>query len=298
MRPADIVCVGAAALLLSACAHEPTQSPENDEPTEAITSPAPGATALTEPHEAGDTVNAGATEVPPEASPADAGTGLAPDVSRQALIEVLPHIRIDRYRAMVEFDGVIAIDAHHPQTPIVYLEQLVCTPDSLEHESIVMTEARPSHVHAALVMVGAEPGRPGSWEMEGNEIVAVPPTGSSLSVKFVTTDANGSEHEHDACEWAIRIDTGENLCDALARGAKRQWAFGGSRMRTWRGAEVYEADMTGTLVGLCTFGSESIAAGAMFHHESAFEEPVWIANNSLIPKQFEPVRVRIYVRQD
>lgn len=297
MRAGRVFHLCGAALMLASCAPDPWSSTAYEDPV-AQQAPAPDPVPLGARDGPGEPIGAAKPVAPPDETPEAVGRGGVSEDERSVMIEVLPHVRIDRNRAMVEFDGVIAIDAHHPQTPIVYLEQLVCTPDSLEHESIVVSGARPSHVHAALVMVGAEPGSPGSWELNAEGMIAVPPAGSSLNVKFVTTDADGGDHEHDACAWAKRLDTGERLCDALARESRRLWAFGGSRMRVWRGSEVYEADMTGTLVGLCTFGSETISAGAMFHHESAVEEPVWIADGALVPEQFEPVRVRVYVHQD
>ena len=40
------------------------------------------------------------------------------------------------------------------------LELVACTKGAKEHESIVTIEARPMHVHAALLMLGARNGHP------------------------------------------------------------------------------------------------------------------------------------------
>ena len=50
------------------------------------------------------------------------------------------------------------------------LELVACTKDSKEHESIVAIAARPMHVHAALLLLGAEPGNPAIMKpVEGEE---------------------------------------------------------------------------------------------------------------------------------
>jgi len=40
------------------------------------------------------------------------------------------------------------------------LELIVCTKGTKEHESIIMIEAKPSHIHTALLLLGAVPGNP------------------------------------------------------------------------------------------------------------------------------------------
>ena len=71
------------------------------------------------------------------------------------------------------------------------------------------------------------------------------------------------------------------------------WVFAGSRLREFRGREVYDADGTGQLVGLHTFGSEVIAWTRVESPEAAVDAPQWLANNDLVPPIGTPVRVRI-----
>ena len=72
--------------------------------------------------------------------------------------ELLPGIRVAD--GLVEFDGSVAIDAHHPDTPDVYLEMFITAPDSREHESRVVSKIRASNLHAGLLAAGLEPGSP------------------------------------------------------------------------------------------------------------------------------------------
>lgn len=201
--------------------------------------------------------------------------------------EVFPGVRVDLDAGVVEFDGVVPMDCHHPDTPHIYLEVVVCIPDTREHESLVMTRAVPSHVHAALLMLGAQPGAPGEWRWEGGRAVYEPPIGDEVHVSF-RTRRDGKTVEHSAHEWIIDVNTG-------AHPPARPWVFAGSRFIVRQGFRGYDADRAGNLVGLATFGNETVAWSEVFSPESAIDEPVWIANTALVPRFGEPVTVVLRV---
>jgi hypothetical protein len=76
------------------------------------------------------------------------------------------------------------------------------------------------------------------------------------------------------------------------------YVFGGSKvgpMRNEQGdkVEVYFADMTGALIGLCTFGSETVGITRIYSPDSGLDAPNFTANNAAIPPVDTPVRVRI-----
>jgi hypothetical protein len=202
-------------------------------------------------------------------------------------------VRVDRARRTVEFDGVVAADCHHPETPDVYLEVVCCTPDTREHEALVVARVAPSLVHAALLLLGAEPGGPGGWRSEGNAIVPVPPTGDTVDVAIVTRAADGGETEHDPAAWIRQASSGRTLREAEPECA---WVFAGSRIRSLGGREVYDADGTGQLVGLHTFGSETIAWTRVESPQAAVDEPQWLARNDAVPAMGTPVTVRLRPR--
>lgn len=208
------------------------------------------------------------------------------------LTEILDGVRIDPERRLVEFDAVVAVDCHDPETPVVYLEVICCTPDTREHEALVVTRIPPSFVHAALLAVGGEPGRPGGWRREGETIVPTPPSGSRVLISFVVRDGAGREVVHDPAEWIVQLDTGRTLREVMADTA---WVFAGSRLREFGGREVYDADGTGQLIGLHTFGSETIAWMHIESPEAAIDEPQWLTNNDLLPAIGTPVVVRLEV---
>ncbi len=246
-----------------------------------------------------------------------AGAGAEPAPEAAAPVsgprEVFPGVRVDREKKMVEFDGTIPINAHTEPELKVFLEATVCSWDSKEHESLVVTKAKPSQVHAALLLVGLKPGRPGFWRLEEKTWVGVPPEGDEVSVKFVMTNADGAEREEDAAEWIVNSKDGRSLRQS---DADAKWLFAGSRLVagkvTPRGPgeaitpegkgqpaeqpgspEVYVADVDGTLVGLTTFGAETISLNRMYNPDSDKEAPEWVASRQKTPPMGTKVVVRV-----
>lgn len=195
-------------------------------------------------------------------------------------------LRIDTERRLLEFDGAVPIDCHHPATPDVYLELVVCAPDSREHESLVVTSVPASMIHAGLLALGLEPGRPASVRTTADGIERIPPEGDGVSVALLTLDERGA--------WT-GVGAGEWITDAETR-TKRPgagWVFAGSRLVERGGVEWYDADGAGTVVGLAAFGGETIAYGEAISPTAAVDEPVWIADVRVVPVRGTAVRVRI-----
>ncbi|MCA9300438.1 MAG: hypothetical protein KDA28_15310 [Phycisphaerales bacterium] len=202
-------------------------------------------------------------------------------------VTIADGLRLDRDRKIVEFDAVVPVDVHHPETPITYLEVVCCVPGTHEHEALAMTEVAPSAIHAALLAVGAEPGLPGRWRWDGDRLVGDEPTGTAIEV-FMVTD-RGVESVRD---WIVNIQNGRTLAQEPH---DAPWIFGGSKTRQRDGRTLYDADYTGRLVGLTTFGDEVVGWGEMVSHEAMYDEPEWIANLDLVPPMGDPVRVRLRV---
>lgn len=188
----------------------------------------------------------------------------------------------------VEVDGSIPIDVHGG-TPRVFLEVLVCSRDTREHESLVVTDAKASEVHAALLMLGLEPGAPGAWRFDGTALAPTPPTGPRVRVD-VRYDKGGVRVEEPVESWVANLRGGASLAE---RDAGQNFVFAGSRFVAHGGAGVYAADAEGTLVGLTAFGSETIAWTGMHHHDSALEQPQWIADPAKVPAFGKRVKVVI-----
>lgn len=203
----------------------------------------------------------------------------------RGLREVFPHVYVDTDAKVVEVAGTVPIVADDGAGRVVYLELIACRRDSKEHEALVVTDALASHIHAGLLLIGLEPGRPGVWKWEGQKLTSEPPTGARVSVELVYTGAAG-EVVDPAWSWVKNRRTGETLEETA-------WVFAGSRLVQFDGREVYDADGTGVLIGLTTFGSEVVAWPTMISPDSEIESPVWIADPAKTPKVDTAVRIRI-----
>jgi len=185
-----------------------------------------------------------------------------------------------------------------------WLEQIVCTPGTREHEAIFVTEVRPSLIHAALMLLGLEPGSPGSWRMDGDDVVEVAPTGPLLKaiVRYRPLDSDaahapdrsardGAEtRAADATPWA----GAERHLAELVRDTRTdrslaapKWRFSGSllddRDRLPAGASRYLADWSGSVVGLVTFGDEVISLPKVRPDQVDVAPAEWMAWTERIP---------------
>lgn len=227
-----------------------------------------------------------AIAAPPPTSRSEPATPPAPS-DADSPKEVFPGVFLDESNGTIELTGRIPIINKAPDNTVVFLEQLVCTPDTKEHEVLVVVNARASHVHAALLLLGLEPGKPAEWRPEGENLVPVPPKGPELEIEFLYKDEQGVEHAATPSDWVINF---KNRDEHLP---ERNPVFAGSAMRKLPdGRERYRADSEGTLIGLATFGTEVIAWPEVFSHESSRHEPEWIANPEMPPLNTQ-VRVRV-----
>lgn len=214
----------------------------------------------------------------------------------------------------------------------VYLEVIACTADTKEHEALIVTTAKPAHIHAALLLLGLEPGEPGRWEQEGvtpGKLRYVEPRGPKMDVSFLlavpaelpnedqspreggasttkqptqeTRQAGPDESAPrlvDPLTWVVDHQTGTTLRKLHPEAA---WVFAGSRLTPSTNpnapGEVYRADVDGTIVGLSTFGSETLALTVPLNPEAAAEEPRWIAGPAT-PARGTKIVVRISVPSD
>lgn len=235
-----------------------------------------------------------AVPAPASNTQAAAETAVAKETQAQAARaiewkEVFPDVRLSHETKTIELRGTVPIDAHDATKPRVYLEVIACTPDSKEHEALVMTQAKPSHVHAALLLLGLEPGVPGGWRWEGEKPEAISPSGPTLRVSFVY-QRDGTTVEVPAADWAVTTQGGATLSSAHP---EDHFVFAGSRLVQRKTGEAYWADSEGTLIGLTTFGGETIAWSRVYSHDSAVETPHWIANAATVPAFGTPVTIRI-----
>lgn len=261
-------CVAIVTAALAACA--PTKPAKPHEPAQ----PAPAA------------VDAAAQTAPTPASyqaaatppPAAASKPTPPAQPVITLRETFPGLRVDVANKVLEFDAEVPIDA---QGERVYLEVLVCTPNTREHETLVVTKVKPSHIHATLLLMGLKEGTPPRWDFDGTNLTPVAPTGPHVDVFLREAGQPASENKPIA-DFVTNIANDRSLATHIRAGATSpdHLVFAGSRFVD----NIYAADMDGTIVGLTAFGSETIAWTGMYHPDTDRMTPEWIADGKKLPR--------------
>ena len=162
-----------------------------------------------------------------------------------------------------------------------FLEQLVCFKGTREHESLVVVNVAASNIHAALLAVGASAGHPGIWSRDkntANDLKLQPPAGDlvNVQVEFVL---DGVTRRCDLGQWIEDARHQEKFNSA-------SFVFAGSHFEPdGRGGQRYTADVTGSTVGLVTFGDELIAYAQVIPDQAEISRPRWQAHTALIPPE-------------
>ena len=161
-----------------------------------------------------------------------------------------------------------------------FLEQLVCFKGTREHESLVVVNVAASNIHAALLAVGASAGHPGIWSRDKNtvnDLKLQPPAGDLVSVQ-VECVLDGVTRRCDLGQW---IEDARHL-----ETFNSSFVFAGSHFEPdGRGGQRYTADVTGSIVGLVTFGDELVAYAQVIPDQADIATPNWQANTARIPPE-------------
>ncbi|MBX3323763.1 MAG: hypothetical protein KF757_12310 [Phycisphaeraceae bacterium] len=230
--------------------------------------------------------------------PACAKNRISEATLKIGMVEILPGVFVDRAAGVVVFEGVVPIQARDPEdgslwSPVI-VEAVVCAPDSKEHESLVLAEVLPSHVHAAMLMIGLEPGSPGGWSFESEQLVPYPATGADIALRIEYEDGAGVVVAVDPAQWVLRA-----LDDVPLANTVGSWTFAGSwEMNTLapRSATRYAADAEGAIISFVCFGSETIAWSTTLSPDSTVGS-VWIADPYSVPPMGTRVRVVISLKE-
>lgn len=145
-----------------------------------------------------------------------------------------PAVTVDRaaHQVRIECEALV-IDAP--------LEFLCVTRGGPEHESVLRTAAKPSHIHAGLLMLGLEPGSPMTYS-EAKKTWS-PPYGPPVRVSVEFKNAAGEVVKLPAVRLMRHVRSHEAMKDM-------SWIFAGSHQRA---DGAYLADLTGYVVSLVNF---------------------------------------------
>lgn len=205
-----------------------------------------------------------------------AGCRSAPTAARR--VQPFEGIVVYPDRRTVEIDAWSCLDAG-------WLEQIACSPDTREHEALVVIEARPSEIHAALQLAGYRSGSPGAWSYEGGTVALTPPTGDAIDIDV------RYEHEGETVIEPIGAWIEDGRGRATFPGGP--WIFGGSILAPnpeWMGpGEHYVADLSGSIIGLVTFGDEVVGYREVIADQEAVQAPEWRVRADHVPPVGTPV---------
>jgi len=131
---------------------------------------------------------------------------------------------IDPKRKLVIVDGQVCLREGQ-------LEMFACPRGSKEHESIVSVNSKAQYVHAALMAVGAQPGKPVSFDPSYR-----PASGPVVDVYVLWEDEAGKKNRVRAQQWIKDVKTEREM--------SHPWVFAGSALWTDETTEqqYYQAD--------------------------------------------------------
>jgi hypothetical protein len=98
------------------------------------------------------------------------------------------------------------------------LEMFACTRNTKEHESIVSVNSKAFLVHAALLSLGAEPGRPVQFVPKYR-----PPTGTEIEITVLWRDEAGKEKTARAQDWIKDINTKKAMAHPFVFAGSSFW---------------------------------------------------------------------------
>lgn len=202
-----------------------------------------------------------------------------------------PGIRIDAKNHWLEFDAKVTMREGE------MLEDLVCLPMTREHESILVSAAKPSRLHLGLLLLGLEPGAPRSVRWvgpNGDEPQVVPASGAEVALFMVYKTKEVVEGKE--VEKEVEVPANKWLKDARTNkeSVTDRWIFTGSRMgKTVDGAPFYTADGEGNTVSIVHFGDETLAPHTRKTKEKASEGEDLVCNTPAIPAVGTQVVVRV-----
>jgi alpha-galactosidase len=211
----------------------------------------------------------------------------------------LPGLVIDLQRRCVDVESTVCLDEG-------MLELIACTKESKEHESIVAIEARPMHVHTALLVLGAKPGNPAMRrpvDERGTQWIDVPPRGDPVDVYLLVKNQEGKLVEHPIGKFVSRsgtrpdeIDAGPNDDDEDVE-FPHTFLFAGSHLHgDGPGPRKYLSDLSGNVISISTFGDELLCLPGI--HAKANDALMWQIDSTHLPEVGSKVMLRLRPKRE
>ena len=207
-------------------------------------------------------------ELSQSAQPAAAAAAAA---TTQQGVGKFPFLEVDARAKQVRVEcEALTVDAP--------LEFFCCLAGTVEHEAVLRSKVRPSHLHAALLMIGLEPGEPVHFSESMKKWL--PPHGPPLQIS-VEFDKDGQRVKLPAYRLMRNSKTKREM-------PAMTWIFAGSRMMP---GNVYAADRTGYIVSVVNFDFSVIDIPQLA--SNANETLQWETNLAAMPPKGSKVTMII-----
>jgi len=196
---------------------------------------------------------------------------------RPAALELHPDVRMSNSRGELEVRAFMACTRGD-------LEQVCCGRGTREHESLLVTDAPASAVQAGLIAIGLQAGRPGAWSVGASGALELQaPAGDPVELR-VRWSEGGAAREAPIGAW---------IEDRRPAAGELAFVFAGSRFVDTPARQRFAADLSGSVVGLVTFGDEVIAPSQVEPDRVDVAAPRWRARSAALPPEGTPVTLVI-----
>lgn len=208
---------------------------------------------------------------------------------------VMPGMKIMVKKGYIDIDAKVCLTEG-------MLELIACTKDSKEHESLIMVEPKAAHIHAALLLIGAQPGNPAMRKEvqteDGLRWVDLEPRGQEIEVYLVFNNKDGQPEEHPIKKFLMKGQE-ENFDGVPDKEDKKEdrafpthtFLFVGSHVfKDGEADPIYLADESGNVISLATFGDELLALPGVHGHNN--EGLVWAIDSTHLP----PLDTKVILR--
>lgn len=202
----------------------------------------------------------------------------------------LPGLVIDFQKRCVDLEGSICLDRG-------LLELVACTKGSKEHESVVAITARPMHIHAALLLLGAQSGNPAMRkpiDEQGTRWIDIPPKGDPVDVYLVFKNREGKMVERPISRFIGPCDRefGKRHGDGEDIEFPHTFLFAGSLLRSnGPGPRRYLSDLSGHVISIATFGDELLCLPGIHSHQNG--RLMWQVDPTELPTVGSKVTLRL-----
>lgn len=209
----------------------------------------------------------------------------------------LPGIKIHIKERYVDVDATVCLASG-------FLELIACAKDTKEHESIIAIDAKAAHIHAALLLLRAQPGNPATRKLiEGENVedgrwVHLPPSGAKIDVYLVVKDKDGKPVERPISAFLMKE---KDPYDVTSDASKKKepenfpthtFLFAGSHIfKTQDGQTRYLADVDGNVISISTFGDELLCLAEFYGQGN--EGLVWEVDPTHLPEIGTKVILRL-----